>query len=147
MRAVLLLLAGLMLAPATFAGEVTEVTAGQPAWRNVPLKRIPTARELVALRIAVREESFYGTRHIIVDVPTGPAFVAQIMRDPKAPPSADGILWFDAAVPAHAFNSTRPDLKLRFLMDEGCKPGETVPVGRGPLQVTEVRAKLASIGP
>lgn len=147
MRAVLLLLVGLALAPMTLAGEITEVTASKPAWRKVPLKRIPTADELVALRIGIREESFYGTRHIIIDVPTGPAFVAQIMRDPKAPPADDGILWFDGAVPAHAFNSTHPDLKLRFLMDEGCKPGETVPDGRGPLQVTEVRAELASLSP
>ncbi|MFV3127865.1 hypothetical protein [Niveispirillum sp. KHB5.9] len=148
MRAVLLLLAGLALAPATLAGEVTDVTADKPAWRKVPLKRIPTADELVALRIGIREESFYGTRHIIVDVPTGPAFVAQIMIDPKAPPPAEnGILWFDGAVPSHAFNSTHPDLKLRFLMDEGCKPGQAVPAGRGPLQVTEVRAELASLSP
>lgn len=147
MRAALLLLAGLLLAPVALAGEVTEVMAGKPAWRQVPLKRIPTARELVALRIAVREDSFYGSRHMIVDVPAGPAFVAQIMRDPKAPPSVDGILWFDAAVPSHAFNSTRPGLKLRFVMDEGCKPGEAIPAGRGPLQVMDVQAELASISP
>lgn len=147
MRAVILLLAVLGLAPGANAGEITEVTADRPAWRQVPLKRVPTAQELVALRIGVREESFYGTRHILVDVPAGPAFVAQIMRDPKAPPADDGILWFDAAVPAHAFNSTRPDLKLRFLMDEGCKPGEAVPTDRGPVQVTDVRAELESIGP
>lgn len=147
MRAILPLLLALLLIPAAHAGEVTEVTADKPAWRQVPLKRVPTARELVALRIGIREESFYGSRHILVDVPAGPAFVAQIMRDPKAPPADDGVLWFEAAVPSHAFNSTRPDLKLRFLMDEGCKPGEAVPAGRGPVQVTEVRAELASISP
>lgn len=148
MRAAPLLLAVLMLVPAAAtAADITEVTAGKPAWRQVPLKRVPTARELVALRIGIREESFYGSRHILVDVPAGPAFVAQIMRDPKAPPADDGILWFDAAVPAHAFNSTRPDLKLRFLMDEGCKPGEAVPPDRGPIQVTDVRAELELIAP
>lgn len=145
MRAVLWLLAGLALAPATLAGEVTQVTADKPAWRKIPLVRIPAADEQVALRIGIRADSFYGTRHIIVDVPTGPAFVAQIMRDPKATLPDDGILWFDAAVPSHAFNSTHPDLKLRFLMDEGCKPGETVPAGRGPLEVTEIQARLAAL--
>ncbi|OYQ33425.1 hypothetical protein CHU95_13520 [Niveispirillum lacus] len=148
MRAVLPLLLALTLVPvAAGAREITEVTAEKPAWRQVPLKRAPSARELVALRIGVREDSFYGTRHILVDVPAGPAFVAQIMRDPKAPAADDGILWFDAAVPAHAFNSTRPILNLRFLMDEGCKPGEAVPPGRGPVQVTAVEAELAPIGP
>lgn len=140
----IMLLAAWMLAPAARAGEVTAVTPAAPAWRQVHIDRVPTSREAVALRIGIAADSFYQGRHIIVDVPTGPAFVAQIMRDPQQP-SDDGILWFDAAVPFHAFNSTHPDLKLRFLLDEGCKPGEAVPPGRTPLLVTAVEARLADL--
>lgn len=145
MRAFTLLLTGLLLTPPVLAGEVTEVTAEKPAWRKVALQRTPKASELVVLRIGIREASFHQGRHIVVDVPTGPAFVTQIMRDPKAPPSEDGMLWFDGIVPAYAFNSTHPDLKLRFLLDEGCKPGEAVPPGRGPLQVAEIQARVTAV--
>lgn len=141
---VMFLLAAWMLVPAAPAAEVTTVAPGTPGWRQIHLDRVPTAREAVALRIGIAADSFYQGRHIIVDVPSGPAFVAQIMRDPEQSPDG-GILWFDAAVPFHAFSSTRPDLKLRFLLDEGCKPGEQVPAGRSPLRVTVVEARLAAL--
>lgn len=140
----MLLLAAGMLAPTAGAAEVTAVTPTSPAWRQVPIERVPTSQEAVALRIGIDADSFYQGRHIIVDVPTGPAFVAQIMRDPEQP-TTDGTLWFDAVVPFHAFNSTHPDLKLRFLLDEGCKPGQAVPEGRMPLRVTTVEARLATL--
>ncbi len=140
----ILLLGTWMLGPAAQAEEVTQVVPTLPAWRKVPLDRVPTSQEAVALRIGIAADSFYQGRHIIVDVPTGPAFVAQIMRDPEQP-ADDGTLWFDAAVPFHAFNSTHPDLKLRFLLDEGCKPGQAVPEGRMPLRVTAVQARLAAL--
>lgn len=142
----IVLLAAWMLTPAAHAAEVTAVAPGTPGWRQVRLDRVPTSREAVALRIGIAADSFYQGRHIIVDVPSGPAFVAQIMRDPAQPPDG-GILWFDAAVPFNAFNSTKPDLKLRFLLDEGCKPGEQVPAGRTPLLVTAVEARLAALAP
>lgn len=144
MRILALMLVGLLLAPAALAEDVTEVVASTPAWRQVTLKRAPKADELVVLRIGIKEASFNQGRHIMVDVPTGPAFVTLMMRDPKAPKPDDGMLWFDGIVPAYAVTGAHPDLKLRFLLDEGCKPTE-VPPGRGPLQVSEVQARLTKV--
>ncbi|MFV3073242.1 hypothetical protein [Niveispirillum fermenti] len=127
-------------------GDVTAVSAGAPSWRRITLDRTPSPTEMVAVRIAIAADSFHPGRHVIVDVPSGPAFVAQIMREAAAEP-ADGTLWFDAAIPFRAFNDTTPSLSLRFLLDEGCKPGEAVPTDRGPLLVTAVDARLAPLAP
>lgn len=133
--------AGAVAGPA----DVTAVSAGTPGWRRIMLDRTPTPTEMVALRIGIAADSFHRGRHVIVDVPSGPAFVAQIMRETEAPDPAGGTLWFDAAVPFRAFNNANPTLTLRFLLDEGCKPGEAVPPGRGPLLVTAVNARVASL--
>lgn len=142
---VLWAIGGLALLMAPDAGSATLVTAGTPSFHPVAIARVPSAREAVALRIGIAADSFNPGRHILIDVPAGPAFVAQLMRSADVTPTDDGLLWFDAAVPSSAFNSTEPTLTLRFLLDEGCKPGEAVPPGRMPLKVAEIRAQVAPL--
>lgn len=138
-------LGALMLLLGPEAHAATLVTAGTPSFHPVAIGRVPSAREAVALRIGIAADTFNPGRHILIDVPAGPAFVAQLMRSADVTPTDDGLLWFDAAVPSSAFNSTEPTLTLRFLLDEGCKPGEAVPPGRMPLHVAEILAKVAPL--